>query len=269
MNPRNASGRGRGLAALALCILCVAAAPATTGVYKATLEEPGQRTSEISTDELRRILREGSATVLDVRTHAEYARGYIPGAKSVAPKAGVEPSGTVSEVAEVARLVQEDKKTPIVLYGNGPYCVKSKRLADELLAAGHTNVRRYQLGIPVWRALGEICAMDFEGFRALVERDRTAVIIDAREAKEFAVGALPGSRNIPRSLVVEVKDAGEVKRAKEDGRLPMEDHGTRIFVLGEDAPAARFVAEALAREGFYNVAYFEGAFAHTSAAPER
>ena len=41
---------------------------------------------------------------------------------------------------------------------------------------------------------------------------------------------------------------GEVKRAKDDGRLPMEDHDTRIIVLGEDAGTPRYVAEALARE---------------------
>src|SRR5947207_5582960 len=31
---------------------------------------------------------------------------------------------------------------------------KERRLSEELLAAGFTNVRRYQLGIPVSRALG-------------------------------------------------------------------------------------------------------------------
>jgi hypothetical protein len=29
----------------------------------------------------------------------------------------------------------------------GPFCGKSKRLAEELLEAGYTNVRRYQLGM--------------------------------------------------------------------------------------------------------------------------
>ena len=41
-----------------------------------------------------------------------------------------------------------------MLYCNGPYCGKSKRLSADLAAAGYTNVRRYQLGIPIWRALG-------------------------------------------------------------------------------------------------------------------
>jgi len=53
---------------------------------------------------------------------------------------------------------------------------------------------------------------------------------------------------------------GEVKRAKDDGRLPMEDHNTRIVVFGEDARTAHYVAEALAREAFHNVSYFAGTF---------
>jgi hypothetical protein len=55
-------------------------------------------------------------------------------------------------------------------------------------------------------------------------------------------------------------DVGEVRRAKDDGRLPMEDHNTRIVVFGQDAAEARALAEAVAREAFHNVAYFPGTF---------
>ena len=40
----------------------------------------------------------------------------------------------------------------------------------------------------------------------------------------------------------------------------MNDHNTRIVVVGRDAVEARYVAEALAREAFDNVAYFPGGF---------
>jgi rhodanese-related sulfurtransferase len=248
-----------------LAALCLAAAPAAVGIYQATLGESGTSTAEVSTDELIRILRDGSATILDARPPAEFALSHIPGAKNAGPKPGVDPAMYVSDVAEVDRLVHGDKKTPLVLYCNGPFCGKSKRLADELLAAGFASVRRYQLGIPVWRALGQPSAFDVEGFKSVIDKDRTSVIIDARETKDFRAGALPGARNIPRSRVSEGKDQGEVKLAKDDGRLPMEDHNARIFVVGEDGPGARFVAEALAREAFHNVAYYEGAFAQNMA----
>lgn len=241
-------------------------AQARATIEHAVLGEPGQPTPEVSTNELRRILAERSATVFDARPNMEYAVSHIPGALNVAPKPGVPMSAYVSDVAEIGRKLGEDRQSPIVLYCNGPYCGKSKRLAEELLAAGYTNVRRYQLGIPVWRALGGVCQIEAEGLRHVLGLDRTTVAIDARERTEFEAGSIPEARNIPRSLVLEGKDVGEVRRAKDDGRLPMEDHNTRIVVVARDAAAARYVAEALAREAFHNVAYFAGAFDEARAA---
>jgi rhodanese-related sulfurtransferase len=135
-----------------------------------------------------------------------------------------------------------------------------------LFCAGFTNVRRYQRGIPVWRALGGVCEMDAAGLQYVLAQDRTAVLLDVREADEFRKGALPGARNIPRTLVLEGKDVGEIKRAQDDGRLPMESHNTRVVVLGSDAATARYVAEAIAREAFHNVTCFPGAFDDARAA---
>jgi rhodanese-related sulfurtransferase len=235
-------------------------AQAGTSIRHAVLGETGQPTAEISTAELSRALADGGATVFDARPYAEYAISHIPGAVNVAPKPGVLPSAYVSDVAEIGRLVRSDRTAPLVLYCNGPHCGKSKRLAAELVAAGYRNVRRYQLGIPVWRALGGICEIEAAGMRHVLRLDQTAVVIDARPAASFAGGSFPRARNIPRDLVLPGKDTGEVRRAKDDGRLPMEDHNTRIVVVGRDDREARYVAEALAREAFHNVSYFPGSF---------
>jgi rhodanese-related sulfurtransferase len=251
-------------------LLAVLAAPTLSG-HASERQAAGEaeRSPEISTEELARILADRSATVLDARPAMEYAISHIPGALNVAPKPGVPASLYVSDVAEIGRLVQGRKATPLVLYCNGPHCGKSKRLAAELLAQGFTSVRRYQLGIPRWRAAGGVCEIELAGIRHIVANDATAVVIDAREADDYRKGTVRGARNIPRSLVLDGKDVGEVKRAKDDGRLPMEDHNTRIVVLGADAAAARYVAEALAREAFHNVSYFAGPFeaARTSLTP--
>lgn len=235
-------------------------------IVQATLGESGQRTAEISTNTLQAILADKSAVVLDARPFREFAVSHIPGAVNVAPKPGVPMSAYVSDIAEIGRLVDGKKERALVLYCNGPYCGKSGRLAEELVGAGYSNVRRYQLGIPVWRALGGVTEIEPEGLRHVAANDRTAVLIDAREAEIFRSGTLPNARNIPRSGVLEGKDVGEVKRAKDDGRLPMEDHNTRLVVIGRDAAEARFVAEALSREAFHNVAYFRGSFQEAWAA---
>jgi rhodanese-related sulfurtransferase len=166
----------------------------------------------------------------------------------------------VSDVAEIGRLVGNDKATPIVLYCNGPFCGKSKRLSAELVEAGYTNVRRYQLGIPVWRALDGLTEVELEGVLYVLEGDRTAVFIDARDPEEFSAQTLPGARNLPLSGVKPGKDVGEVKVAKDDGRLPMDDHNTRLIVFGRDGTQAKAVAEAIAKEAFHNMAYFGGTF---------
>jgi rhodanese-related sulfurtransferase len=147
-----------------------------------------------------------------------------------------------------------------VLYCNGPFCGKSKRVAGELVKAGYTKVRRYQLGAPVWRALVGVMVIEPEGVRYVFENDQTAVWIDARDSSVFQAGSIPGARNLPQNKVLPGKDVGEVFAAKNDGRLPMQDHNTRLIVFGQDGDQAREVAEALAREAFHNLTYFSGTY---------
>jgi rhodanese-related sulfurtransferase len=219
-------------------------------VYQATLNEPNQKTAEVSTNELLQILEQQRAVVFDSRTRLEYAIGHIPGALSVAPKPGIPMSQYVSDVAEIARTVP-DKSAAMILYCNGPFCGKSKRLADELVNAGYTNVRRYQLGTPIWRALVGPMVIELEGIRYVLEGDRTAVFLDARRPEEFAAGSLPVARNVPLS---------EVDQAKDDDRLPMDDFNTRVIAFGQDGAQARALAEALVKNGFNNVKYYAGTF---------
>ena len=246
-----------------------AVAGADRTIHAAVLAETDAPTPDISTAELTEILARRSAVVLDTRPRMEWAVSHIPSALNVAPKPNVPMSLYVSDVAEIERLVDGSRTRPLVLYCNGPFCGKSKRLSQELIAAGFTNVRRYQLGAPVWRALGGVMVTEPEGARYIFDGDRTAVWIDAREVGEFATGSLSGARNIPRSKVLPGKDVGEVKAAKDDGRLPMEDHNTRIVVFGRDSEQARAVAEALIREAFHNVSFFPGSYAELSAAVRR
>jgi rhodanese-related sulfurtransferase len=250
------------LVSIAVALLSTSAAAAgplaqvAASVFQATLLEPNQKTAEVSTDELRQLLRDGSAVVFDSRPHMEFSVSHIPGALNVAPKPGVPMSQYVSDVREIGRSAP-DFTTPMVLYCNGPFCGKSKRLAEELLEAGYTNVRRYQLGAPTWRALVGVMQIEPEGVRYVWDGDRTAVFVDARPAEDFQAASLPGSRNIPLS---------DVAAAKDDGRLPMEDHNTRIVVFGGDAEQARAVATELAKNAFHNVAFFDGTLTDVIAA---
>lgn len=238
----------------------LAGAQTIASIMTARLMEPNQKTAEVSTQELQQILAEGGATVFDARPHLEWAISHVPGAVNVAPKPGVLMSLYVSDVNEVLRQVNGDKTTPIVLYCNGPFCGKSKRLGEELVAAGFTNVRRYQLGAPTWRALVGLMEIELDGVRYAFRADKTAVFIDARDPAEFTAGTIAGARSVPQSGLQAGKDVGVIKAAKDDGRLPMEDHNTRLIVFGKTSVQARAVAEAIAKEAFHNVAYFVGTY---------
>jgi len=75
----------RSLVVVAISLTCTAAlahsahAQSTPTIFQTTLQESGQATPEISTEELQQILANGSEPVLDVRSALEYAIAHIPG----------------------------------------------------------------------------------------------------------------------------------------------------------------------------------------------
>ena len=87
----------------------------------------------VSADEALKILKDnGNATLLDVRTPAEFAEGYIAGAVNIA----------VEELADRVSELPADKAAPIIVY-----CRSGRRsaiAAATLIDLGYTAV--YDLG---------------------------------------------------------------------------------------------------------------------------
>lgn len=215
-------------------------------IYQAVVGDPNPKTREISTEQMRKILADGSAIVVDARPRQEFVNGHIPKA--------VKPEGT-SAVAAVEQLVRGDKGKPLVLYCNGPFCEASRRLSGQLLDAGFTNVKRYQLGMPIWRALGGPTEIEIEGVIRIFKSDHTAVFFDARSAEDFAKGTIPGALNLTPEAAAKVKGSP----------MPLDDFDTRIVLFGRDADQARALADALSKRPWHNVAYCAGTFEELSA----
>jgi rhodanese-related sulfurtransferase len=240
----------RSTATVALLATCMLAVPAITAgqgcdILEATLLETGAKTQEVTTEQIRRLLKERTAVLIDSRKHSEYVAGHIPGA--------LNPDSAPSEaVAAVERLVGGDKSKALVLYCNGPFCKASRLLAEQLVAAGFTNVRRYQLGIPIWRALGGPTEIELEGIVRILNVDRTAVFFDARSAREFASGSLPTAFNVPADQL----PLGVLDKAP----LPVNDFNTRIVIFGRDGAQARALADAMSHRPWHNVTYYQGDF---------
>jgi rhodanese-related sulfurtransferase len=95
----------------------------------------------VTLQELRRLMRAGDVTVIDVRPKGEYAAGHVPGALSI-------------PVAELKRRLGElPKRKEVVAYCRGPYCVYSAE-AVTLLRKHGFRARRTDEGLPDWRAEG-------------------------------------------------------------------------------------------------------------------
>jgi rhodanese-related sulfurtransferase len=90
---------------------------------------------------LRRRVRKGEVTVLDVRPPEEYAAGHIPGALSV-------PLPALAK-----RLSDLPKRREVVAYCRGPYCVLAVEAVKLLRARGFKAVR-LEDGVLEWAALG-------------------------------------------------------------------------------------------------------------------
>ena len=95
----------------------------------------------VSLRELRRRMREGDVTLIDVRPEEEFRAGHIPGALSI-------------PVAQLKRRLAEiPKRREVVAYCRGPYCVYSVEAVGILRKHGY-RARRAAAGVPDWRASG-------------------------------------------------------------------------------------------------------------------
>lgn len=95
----------------------------------------------VSMKELRRRMRDGDVTVIDVRPEEEYRAGHIPGALTI-PVAHLK-----------RRLAEIPKSRDVVAYCRGPYCVYSVEAVGILRKHGY-RARRSSEGLPDWRASG-------------------------------------------------------------------------------------------------------------------
>lgn len=91
--------------------------------------------------ELRRRLKSGDVTLLDVRPRAEFAAGHIRGARNV----------PFDELEK--RLRELPPGVEIVAYCRGPYCVFADETVAALSARGF-RARRLTEGFPDWQARG-------------------------------------------------------------------------------------------------------------------
>jgi rhodanese-related sulfurtransferase len=116
------------------------------------VEEARQRIREVSIEEVRARLEAGDRFLLfDVREQDEFARGQLPGARSLG-------KGIIERDIEAT---VPDLDAPIVLYCGGGY--RSALAADALRQMGYTNVLSMWGGWREWTAAGYPVTTDDAG----------------------------------------------------------------------------------------------------------
>ena len=94
----------------------------------------------VTIDELIEKIRSGNVTILDVRPESEYWQGHIASAVSI----------PIEELA--GRLRELPKRTEIIAYCRGPFCVYADE-AVALLAKAGFKAKRLTEGFPDWKLL--------------------------------------------------------------------------------------------------------------------
>lgn len=142
--------------------------------------------------------------LIDARPRRTADKGMIPGAANIPD----------SEFDKNIDKLPADKATPLIYYCGGLDCPLSNKSAAKAKALGYTDVRTYPEGYPEWEKLfgaggaavppvaieagkekGSISAASFE--RILKEQPDSILVVDVRDAKEFAAGTIKGAVNIP------------------------------------------------------------------------
>lgn len=148
------------------------------------------------------LLTKGDPYLLvDARPHGKFLEGAIPSSINI-PDTAFEAS---------RGLLPTDKKTPLVFYCGGYDCKLSHKEAVLARKFGYSKVMVCESGYPAWTAkygagaaaaaakkAGPEGAIDIEKFKKdLAANPGSMVLIDVRDADEFAKGHFPTAKNIP------------------------------------------------------------------------
>lgn len=158
----------------------------------------------VSAAHIKKLIEEKTPHLLvDSRPKRVADNGMIPGAINISD----------TEFDKNVAKLPADKAMPLIFYCGGLDCVLSDKSADKARKLGYSNVMTYPPGYPEWEKLhggakvaagpalvagkekGSISVASFE--KVWKENPGSVMLIDVRDAKEFAAGTIAGAVNLP------------------------------------------------------------------------
>jgi rhodanese-related sulfurtransferase len=163
----------------------------------------------VSAAYIKKLMDEKSAyTLVDARPKRVADKGMIPTAINISD----------TEFDKQTDKLPADKSALLIYYCGGLECVLSDKSAEKARKIGYTNVVTYPPGYPEWEKLhgapaapaaadntsatlaagkekGTVTVASFE--KVWKETPNAVMLVDVRDAKEFATGTIKGAVNIP------------------------------------------------------------------------
>jgi rhodanese-related sulfurtransferase len=155
---------------------------------------------------------EGKYALIDSRPEIKYFEGHLPWAQSL----------PWQEMKDRLDELPADKGTRLIFYCGGVKCDLSQKAAALADEKGYTQVGVFAEGEPAWRESGKSLWVTTNYIKMVLnDRDRVALVVDARPAIKFNEGTVPGAMNIP------FQDWDKLK-----GLLPNDKNTQLIFFCG-------------------------------------
>ena len=99
---------------------------------------------DLTIKELKNLIAEHKAVIIDVNGTDFWKEGHIPGALDFE-----------SNSANLRKVLPSDKNTLIVAYCGGPQCTAYKQAVKAVEKLGYKNVKHLSAGISGWKDAGE------------------------------------------------------------------------------------------------------------------
>ena len=164
-----------------------------------------------------KLISENKTVIVDARPlKTKFVKGHVPTALSI----------PFSQFDKLKGKLPRDINTPIVFYCGGLKCRLSHKSAAKALEMGYTNVKVFDKGYPEWKKMygaskeamqvtaGTVeGSIDIKRFKAILEKNPESILlIDVRDADEFAKGSFKTAVNIPvEDLEPKIKDLSDKK----------------------------------------------------------
>ncbi|MBU1341343.1 MAG: sulfurtransferase [Proteobacteria bacterium] len=173
--------------------------------------------ASISVEHVATQIAQNNTMIIDARPQkTKYDKGHIPTAINI----------PFSQFDILKGKLPRDLNTPVIFYCGGLNCRLSHKSAAKALEMGYTNVTVFAKGFPEWTKTygvsnetlqvqaGEVeGSIELERFKSIIANNpETILLIDVRDADEFAKGSFKTAVNIPvETLEPKIKDLPDDK----------------------------------------------------------